>query len=69
MLTDDFDLYYDFKFLEGIIFSDIVYTECSSFFTTIDELKAQNIMVYAAHLEGEKYYYEADFKQPSAILI
>ena len=39
MLTDDFDLYYDFKFLEGIIFSDIVYTECSSFFTTIDELR------------------------------
>lgn len=39
MLTDDFDLYYDFKFLEGIIFSDIVHTDCSNFFTKIDELK------------------------------
>ena len=27
MLTDDFDLYYDFKFLEGVIFSDIVHTD------------------------------------------
>ena len=39
MLTDDFDLYYDFKFLEGVIFSDIVHTESSSLFTKIDELK------------------------------
>ena len=39
MLTDDFDLYYDFKFLEGVIFSDIVHTESSNLFTKIDELK------------------------------
>ena len=39
MLTDDFDLYYDFKFLEGVIFSAIASTDLSSLFTKIDELK------------------------------
>ena len=39
MLTDDFDLYCDFKFLEGVIFSAIASTDLSSLFTKIDELK------------------------------
>ncbi|MBQ3665392.1 MAG: 23S rRNA (guanosine(2251)-2'-O)-methyltransferase RlmB [Lachnospiraceae bacterium] len=52
----------------GTIFR-VPFTYVDDLEMTIDELKAQNIMVYAAHLEGEKYYYEADFKQPSAILI
>ena len=39
MLTDDFDSYYDFKFLEGVIFSATASTDLSSLFTKIDELK------------------------------
>ena len=39
MLTDDFDLQYDFKFLEGVIFSATASTDLSSLFTKIDELK------------------------------
>ena len=32
-------------------------------------LKAQGILVYAAHLKGEKYYHEMDFQGGSAFLI
>lgn len=35
----------------------------------IEQLKEQGVRVYAAHLKGEKYYYQADYRQASAFLI
>lgn len=36
---------------------------------TIEELKENGIKVYAAHLKGEKYHYEEDYRKGSAFLI
>ncbi|NLC67381.1 MAG: 23S rRNA (guanosine(2251)-2'-O)-methyltransferase RlmB [Clostridiaceae bacterium] len=36
---------------------------------TLKEVKASNIKIYAAHLKGNKYYYEVDMTQGAAIII
>lgn len=45
----------------------IIYTD--SIYRDIDELKAQNVEVYAAHLKGEKSYTEAKYSDRALILI
>ena len=37
--------------------------------SSIDELKKSGVKVFAAHLNGEKYYDEADYQNPSAFII
>lgn len=36
---------------------------------TIEHLKSNQIRIYAAHLRGEKYYYEMDYREGCAFLI
>lgn len=36
---------------------------------TLKEMKANNIKIYAAHLDGDKHYYEVDMTQSAAIII
>lgn len=35
----------------------------------INKMKANNINVYAAHLQGDKYHYQLDLKKPTCFLI
>jgi len=44
-----------------------VYTE--DFLTAINQVKASNIPIYAAHLLGESYYDEIQYEKKCAILI
>ncbi|MDE6971136.1 MAG: RNA methyltransferase, partial [Eubacterium sp.] len=36
---------------------------------TLDVLKEKNVILYAAHLQGKKYYDEADYRKATAFLI
>jgi TrmH family RNA methyltransferase len=45
------------------------YYQAENFFETLQELKAQNITIFAAHLLGIPYDTEGSFRQSCAILI
>ncbi len=39
------------------------------FIDYIDSMKQKNIMIFAAHLKAQKYYYNTDFRKGCALLI